>query len=106
MLIGQKATCDSIGSLGLLPCVLIIRPAVRSFFIPSTQLTLVTVNNILVSYNGENVDSILAPSFLIESSSYLRVTRTFIASRTSSKFGQIGPRIAELAALERLEKFP
>ena len=45
-------------------------------------------------------------SFLIGSSSYLQVTRTSIASRTSSKFGQIGPRTAELAALERLEKSP
>ena len=27
-------------------------------------------------------------------------------SRTSSKFGQIGPRTADLAALERLEKMP
>ena len=48
----------------------------------------------------------LAPSFLIGSSSYLQVTRTFIISQMSSKFGQIGPRIAELAALERLEKSP
>ena len=47
-----------------------------------------------------------APSFLIGSSSYLQVTRTSITSRTSSKFGQIGPRTAELAALERLEKSP
>ena len=46
----------------------------------------------------------LAPSFLIGSSSYLQVKRTYITSRTSSKFGQIGPRTAELAALERLEK--
>ena len=44
-----------------------------------------------------------APSFLIGSSSYLQVTRTFITSRMSSKFGQIGPRTAELAALERLK---
>ena len=50
--------------------------------------------------------STLAPSFLIGSSSYLQVTRTSITSRTSSKFGQIGPRTAELAALERLEKSP
>ena len=47
----------------------------------------------------------LAPSFLTGSSLYLQVTRTFIISRTSSKFGQIGLRTAELAALERLEKF-
>ena len=50
--------------------------------------------------------STLAPSFLIGSSSYLQVTRTSITFWTSSKFGQIGPRIAELAALERLEKSP
>ena len=51
-----------------------------------------------------NVVSTLAPSFLIGSSSYLQVTKTFKTSRTSSKFGQIGQRTAELAALERLEK--
>ena len=49
-----------------------------------------------------NVVSTLGPLFLIGSSSYLQVTRTSITSRTSSKFGQIGPRTAELAALERL----
>ena len=48
----------------------------------------------------------LAPSFLIRSSSYLQVTRTTIISRTSSNFGQIRPRTAELAALERVEKSP
>ena len=47
-----------------------------------------------------NVVTTLAPSFLIGFSSYLQVTRISITSRTSSKFGQIGP----LAALERLEK--
>ena len=53
-----------------------------------------------------NVVTTLAPSFLIGSSSYLQVMRTFIRSHTSSKFNQIGPRTAELAALERLEKSP
>ena len=53
-----------------------------------------------------NVVNTLAPSFLIGSSSYLQVRRTSITSRTSSKFGQIGPRIAELAALGQLEKSP
>ena len=53
-----------------------------------------------------NVVSTLAPSFLIGSSSNLQVTRTSIISQTSSKLGQIGPRTAELAALERLEKSP
>ena len=46
----------------------------------------------------------LALSFLIGSSLFLQVTRTFIISRMSSKFGQIGPRTAELAALERQGK--
>ena len=55
---------------------------------------------------GENVVTALAPSFLIGSSSYLQATRTFITSRTRSKFGQIRPRTAELAAIERLEKSP
>ena len=53
-----------------------------------------------------NVVTTLAPSFLIGSSSYLQIIRTSIRSRTSLKFGQIGPRTAELAALERLEKPP
>ena len=48
----------------------------------------------------------LIGSFLIGSSSYWQVTRTSITSRTSSKFGQIGPSTAELAALGRLEKNP
>ena len=48
----------------------------------------------------------LATSFLIGSSSYLQVTRKTIISRTSSKLGQVRPRTAELAALERLEKSP
>ena len=55
---------------------------------------------------GKNVVSTLAPSFLIGSSLYLQVTRTCIKARKSLKFGQIGPRTAELAALERLEKSP
>ena len=53
-----------------------------------------------------NVVNTLAPQFLIGSSSYWQVMRTSITSRMSSKFGQIGPKIAELAALERLEKSP
>ena len=55
---------------------------------------------------GENVVSTLASSFLMGSTSYLQVARTFITSRTSSKFGQIRPRTAEFAALEGLEKSP
>ena len=53
-----------------------------------------------------NVVTTLAPSFLIGSSSDLQVTRKSITSRTSSKFGQIGPRTAEFAALEHLVKIP
>ena len=53
-----------------------------------------------------NVVTTLAPSFLNGSSSYLQVKRTSITSRMSLKFGQIGPRTAELAALGRLEKSP
>ena len=48
--------------------------------------------------------STLATSFLIASSLFLQVTRTTITSRMSSNFGQVQPQIAELAALERLEK--
>ena len=53
-----------------------------------------------------NLVSTLAPSFLIGSSSYLQVTRTSIISRSSSNFNQIQPRTAELAAHERMKKFP
>ena len=57
-------------------------------------------------YNGGNLVSTLAPSFLIGSSSYLQVRRTTITSQTRLNFGQIRPRTAELAALEHLKKFP
>ena len=56
-----------------------------------------------VMYNVVNTP---APLLLIGSSSFLQVRRTTIKSRPSSKFDLIGPRTAELAALERLEKFP
>ena len=51
-------------------------------------------------YNGVNT---LAPSFLIESSSFLQVTRTTIKSGLSFKLSLIGPCTAELAALECLK---
>ena len=54
-------------------------------------------------YNFVNT---LAPSFFIGSFLFLQVRRTTIISRTSSNFSQILPRTAELAALERLKKFP
>ena len=53
-----------------------------------------------------NVANTLAPSFLIGPSLFLQLRRTTIISCTSSNFSQIGPRTAELAALERLEKSP
>ena len=54
-----------------------------------------------------NVVNTLAPSLLIGSFFLLlQVMRTTIISRTSSKFGKIRPRTAELAALERREKSP
>ena len=45
----------------------------------------------------------LAPSFLIDSSLFLQVTRTTLTSRMGSKFSKIGPGTYELAALERLK---
>ena len=45
----------------------------------------------------------LAFLFLIGSSSFLQVTRISITFRTSSKFGQVRLRTAELAALGRRE---
>ena len=53
-----------------------------------------------------NVVKTLAPSFLIGSSSFLQVMRTTIKSCTSSKFDQIRPWTAKLAARERREKSP
>ena len=53
-----------------------------------------------------NVVNTLAPLFLTRSSSFLKVMRTSIKSGPSSKFDQIGPWTAELAALGRLEKSP
>ena len=53
-----------------------------------------------------NVVNTLAPSFLIESSSFMQVKRTTIIAQTSSKFGMIRPHTAELVALECLKKFP
>ena len=50
-----------------------------------------------------NVVNTLAPSFLIESSSFLQVMRTTIKSGLSSKLSLIGPCTAELAALECLK---
>ena len=59
-----------------------------------------------LAYNGESDVSTFSGSFLIRSFLYLQVTRTCIKSRTSSNFGQIGPLITKLAALEHLKNFP
>ena len=53
-----------------------------------------------------NVVNTLAPLFLIESSSFLQVTRTNIKSGLSSKFSLIQSCTAELGALEHLKKSP
>ena len=53
-----------------------------------------------------NVVTTLATSFLIGSPSFLQATRKPIISRMGWKFGKIGPGTYELAALERLEKYP
>ena len=53
-----------------------------------------------------NVVNTLALLYLIGSSSFLQVTTATIKSWTSSKFDQIRPWTAELAALVRLEKSP
>ena len=57
---------------------------------------------------GRTENKIAQPSILLlfESCSFLQVTRASKTSRMSSKFGQIGLRAAELAALGRLEKSP
>ena len=52
-----------------------------------------------------NVVSTQAPLFIFDLIIlFLQVMRTVTISRMSSKFGQIGPRTAELTALELLEK--
>ena len=56
------------------------------------------------TYNGKNVVTTLAPSILIESSSFLQVTRTYMKAWMSSNFGQIPQPTPELSAIERLKK--
>ena len=45
----------------------------------------------------------LAPAFLIRSSSFLQVTRTYMKAWMSSNFNQIPPPSIELSALARLK---
>ena len=59
-----------------------------------------------LTYNGENGVSTFSRLLLIRSFLYFQVTRACIKSRTSLNFGQIGLLNMELAALERLKKFP
>ena len=66
-----------------------------------TLVSMATDSSHRFFFYGENLVSTLAPSFLIRSSSYLQITKTTIISRKSWKFGQIRPRAADLAALER-----
>ena len=54
-------------------------------------------------YNFVNT---LAPTFSIRSSSFFQVTRTTLKSGQSLNLRQIGQRAVELAALDRIEKFP
>ena len=53
-----------------------------------------------------NVVTTLVLSFLTGCYSFLEVWRTTIKTWMSLNFGQIQPRTAELAALERLKKSP
>ena len=60
----------------------------------------------LIIYNGKNVVTTLAPSFLIGSSSFLQATSKPIISCMGSKFSRIRPGTYELFALGRFEKSP
>ena len=56
------------------------------------------------TYNGKNLVSTLAASFLIGFSSFLQVTSTTIKAWMSSNLGRIPPLTSELVALEHLKK--
>ena len=58
------------------------------------------------SYNGKNDVITFSRMLLIGSFSYLQVTMTCMRAWMSSKFGRIGPRTMELAALECMKKIP
>ena len=58
-----------------------------------------------LTYNGENDVSTFSQLLLIRSFLYLQVMRTWIKSRSSSNFSQIGPLTTELAAHEHLKNF-
>ena len=73
---------------------------VASYFRPERIGTLVSI-----ATNIKNLVATLAPLFLILSSSFFQETTTTKKSGQSSNLGQIGPKAAELAALEQIEKF-
>ena len=58
------------------------------------------------TYYGENGVSTFSRLLLVWSFLYLQITRTWIKSRMSLNFRQIGPLTTELAAIERLKHFP
>ena len=58
------------------------------------------------NYNGKNDVITFSRMLLIGSFSYLQVTMTCMRAWMSSKFGRIGQRTMELAALERMKKIP
>ena len=60
-------------------------------------------HRVMMEINGVATFSQL---FFIRFFLYLQVTMTCMGARRSSIFSQIGPRTAELAALERLKKSP
>ena len=66
-------------------------------------LVSMVTDRVMMEKNGVSTFSWL---FFIRSFSYLQVRMTCMRARTSSNFGLIGPPTAELAALERLTKFP
>ena len=106
-LVSTLAPSSLIGSSSFLQVTRTTTKAWMSFNlgrIPPLTLELAALERLKkMSYN---LVSTLAPSFLIRSSSYLQVSRKSIIFRTSSNLSQIRPRTAELAALERLQKFP
>ena len=55
---------------------------------------------------GKNDVITFSRMLLIGSFSYFQVTMTCMRAWMSSKFGRIGPRTMELAALERMKKNP
>ena len=55
------------------------------------------------TYNGQNVVTSLAHSFLIESFPFLQIRRIGMKAWMSSNFGQISPPTTELSALASLK---